>query len=471
VLEYANCFKDENELDDLMLYGHLMVAEVEALSHAIEMKSHYEKKAAIYTMNYGLTRIHDLSTIMELTANNLQQLGIPGCYICLYENVDNPLIMSRLVLAYNEQGPITLPEDGILFSTKELVPSSINHAMHHDCLIVEPLYYEEQRYGYAIFEMAKADRAFYEDFAAQLSTTLWGTKIYEKEKNDEAVLNNQALELENKNKELLERNESLMFAYKQLQENREKILISDKMAAIGRLTSGIVTEMSTPLQVLHQTLDNLDQVSGRLKKLLAKKEGNYQVGRVAVNEIVSLTSEADNAAMQAADYIRSIKVQTRKTNENEIQKFDVNEIIFSVLVFLGHLIRIHNCKVTTSLQDDVLITGSPSKMTQILTTLIMNSIDALKGRENGVITIVTKLDQDTCCLEIADNGCGIALEHVSRVFEPMFSTKPDGTRTGIGLSLVKNIVCGEFGGSITVESTPGIGTTFNLEFKADRAIA
>jgi DNA-binding LacI/PurR family transcriptional regulator/signal transduction histidine kinase len=469
VLAYCKCFRKENELDDIMLEAHLMVTEVEALSNAISMKSYYERKAAIYTMNYGLNKIHDLATIMELTANNLQQLGIPGCYICLYEEVDNPLIQSRLVLAYNYQGRITLPQNGILFPTKELVPSSINHAMHHDFLIVEPLYYEEQRYGYAIFEMAKADRAFYEDFAAQLSATLWGTKIYEKEKSDEAVLNNQALELENKNKELLERNESLMFAYKQLQENREKILISDKMAAIGRLTSGIVTEMSTPLQVLHQSLDKLEEVSGRLKKLLQKSDSNYQIGLAVVGDIIGFANEADNAAMQAADYIRSIKVQTRKTNENEIQKFDVNEIVFSVLVFLGHLIKIHNCKVDTSLQDDVLITGSPSKMTQILTTLIMNSIDALKGRDNAVITIVTKSGKDKCNLEITDNGCGIAPEHINRVFEPMFSTKPDGTRTGIGLSLVKSIVCGEFGGTITVESTPGIGTSFKLEFKPDHA--
>ncbi|MDM7971710.1 MAG: ATP-binding protein, partial [candidate division Zixibacteria bacterium] len=94
------------------------------------------------------------------------------------------------------------------------------------------------------------------------------------------------------------------------------------------------------------------------------------------------------------------------------------------------------------------------------TNLLMNSMEALEGRDTPRITIAWTVRDRRILLEWTDNGCGIAESDLPRIFDAFFSTKPT-TGTGLGLSLVKRIV-ELYGGSIAAESRPGKGTAFHL---------
>jgi len=117
--------------------------------------------------------------------------------------------------------------------------------------------------------------------------------------------------------------------------------------------------------------------------------------------------------------------------------------------------------IETQLEPAIpLISASPSEMQQVLLNLISNAVDAI-GPDGGEVTIGTKVDADRVVIEVADNGHGIPKAQIERIFDPFFTTKPVGKGTGLGLSICYGLV-NKHGGNITVESEPGVGSTFRV---------
>ena len=93
--------------------------------------------------------------------------------------------------------------------------------------------------------------------------------------------------------------------------------------------------------------------------------------------------------------------------------------------------------------------------------LIANAIQAMEGR--GTLTLVTRCEASSISVTIADTGCGIPKDHLEKIFEAFFTTKPPGKGTGLGLYNVKAVVEHHFG-KLLVDSEVGRGTTFRLQF-------
>ena len=101
--------------------------------------------------------------------------------------------------------------------------------------------------------------------------------------------------------------------------------------------------------------------------------------------------------------------------------------------------------------------GDAGQLLQVLMNLVLNARDALP--EGGTIRVEATVQGDQVCLEVADDGVGMPPEVLARVFEPMFTTKPPGVGTGMGLAMVYSLVHSH-GGHVEVHSEPGQGTTF-----------
>jgi two-component system NtrC family sensor kinase len=97
-----------------------------------------------------------------------------------------------------------------------------------------------------------------------------------------------------------------------------------------------------------------------------------------------------------------------------------------------------------------------AELSQVFVHLLLNAAQSLPDRE-GVVTIATECDLREVAVTIGDNGCGIAPEHLSRAFDPFFSTREPGLGTGMGLSVCHGIIS-RFGGTIALESEVGLGT-------------
>jgi len=107
--------------------------------------------------------------------------------------------------------------------------------------------------------------------------------------------------------------------------------------------------------------------------------------------------------------------------------------------------------------------GDPGQLQQAIIALATNAVDAMP--ESGTLTIAARQQYNEVLIEISDTGVGIAPEHVTKIFEPFFTTKEVGRGTGLGLAVCYGILT-EHGGSLDVQSTVGVGTTFTISLPA-----
>jgi signal transduction histidine kinase len=164
---------------------------------------------------------------------------------------------------------------------------------------------------------------------------------------------------------------------------------------------------------------------------------------------------AEQAAEKSAAFIRGIKAQTLDMKFSNLQLFNAAFAISDALNVLEFAIRKGFCTLVTSLDDSIQLYGDPRKLVQIIINLVMNSIAACQP-DGGTITVrLTKSGNEFAELIVEDTGCGIAPEIITKIFDPMFTTKPFGEGTGLGLSIVHELV-NKYQGSIKVNSQKGL---------------
>ena len=179
--------------------------------------------------------------------------------------------------------------------------------------------------------------------------------------------------------------------------------------------------------------------------------------------MVKMLDLSHRSVERAAGFIRSIKNQTRTGAVGETGvTFDFSKMVKDTLVLLGHAIRRGHCEVEIKEPNyPVMVTGKPEKLAQVITNLAINAVDAMSPK-GGTLGIAVSVNGSTVVLAISDTGCGIENENLLRIFEPFYTTKPYGVGTGLGLTIVHDIIKGECQGTITVQSTPGLGTCFTI---------
>jgi PAS domain S-box-containing protein len=254
-------------------------------------------------------------------------------------------------------------------------------------------------------------------------------------------------------------------AYRALQENQERALISEKMASLGRLTAGIAHEMNTLLAALRAALVELGRLVEEYGSAIGDGEVTEEDHRQIAQEMKESIGLANVSAEKAAGFLRGIKTQTRDIGRVDRQLFNAVPVIREALLLLGHALRKGNCEASFQpAVDPVELNGSPGRLAQVVTNLVANAIDASAAKGGGAITVSLTPRAASVELVVADMGSGIPPENLSRIFEPLFTTKPIGVGTGLGLTIVHDIVVGEFGGAIDVASEPGQGAVFSVRF-------
>jgi signal transduction histidine kinase len=146
--------------------------------------------------------------------------------------------------------------------------------------------------------------------------------------------------------------------------------------------------------------------------------------------------------------------------EDDEKKFaDVNACIDSTLNIVWNEIK-YKAKLEKHYGDIPQLLCYPRQLNQVFMNLLVNAAQAIP--EQGRIEIHTGVSDDRARIVISDNGCGIPPESVTKIFDPFYTTKPVGKGTGLGLHLVYSIIS-KHNGTISVDSTVGKGTAFNIE--------
>jgi len=262
---------------------------------------------------------------------------------------------------------------------------------------------------------------------------------------------------------VVERTRELAEANEALRLNQDRLLAAEKMASLGRLTAGIAHEMGTPLAAVRSSLAVLDGLVREQERAIGDPEVTAADHAEIAAELKESLRMAATAAERAAAFVRGIKLQTRGAGTGERVRFDALDALRDAVLLLDHALRKGSCRASVDAEAGAYpLLGSPGRLAQVVTNLVTNAIDASAGRGGGPITLSLRRDGEGLELSVADEGAGIAAADRPRIFDPMFTTKPFGEGTGLGLTIVHDIVTGDFGGTIEVASEQGRGTTFRV---------
>ena len=225
---------------------------------------------------------------------------------------------------------------------------------------------------------------------------------------------------------------------------------ADKLSSIGLLAAGVAHEVNTPLAV----------ISSYAQMLSKQLHGDAQKS--------GLLEKITRQTFRASEIVNNL-LNFSRTSGTEFTSIDVNKIIHDTLALLEHQFKTSKIRVEDALTETLpLINGNAGRLQQVFLNLFLNAKDAMSS--GGTLRIVTQ-NGESVSVAVSDTGSGIAQEHIHRIYDPFFTTKtaregqPRGT--GLGLSVTYGIIQ-EHAGKIRVESRPGEGTTFYLDFPLAR---
>jgi signal transduction histidine kinase len=252
-------------------------------------------------------------------------------------------------------------------------------------------------------------------------------------------------------------------AYGELRDSQQRLLVSEKMAALGRVTAGLAHEINSPLGGILNSLQMAQTYVGEYRASIEDPEVTKEDHEAIANDLTESLGLAEHATRKVAQFVRTIKGQTRIGDEDLRTEFEAADEIDGVISVLQHEIRSRHVTLETEIERDVPMVGDPGKFSLIVQNLLKNAIDAYEG-EPGEVRVRWSTSGDLALLEVADKGCGIAEDIRGRIFDYLFTTKDIGQGTGLGLSTVHSIVTSHFSGEVDFESTEGEGTTFVVKF-------
>lgn len=266
---------------------------------------------------------------------------------------------------------------------------------------------------------------------------------------------------------------------RQLDMAREQLLHSEKLSAIGQLAAGVAHEINNPLGFVSSNVNALSGYVGDLLRLVEAQRDRSAGGVQAAeqlwreldidfvrDDVRQLLNESSEGLSRIRRIVQDLKDFSRMDRAPTFARADVHTCIESSLNVARNEIK-YKADVVCEFGELPEIECVASQLNQVLLNLLVNAAHAV-GPERGRIGIRTASLGEHIRISISDNGKDMSEAVRRRVFEPFFTTKPVGQGTGLGLSVSFGIIQ-QHGGHIEVESTEGVGTTFNITLPVNQS--
>lgn len=283
-------------------------------------------------------------------------------------------------------------------------------------------------------------------------------------------------------------NQELLFANERLKLQQMQLVHSEKMASLGMMAAGVAHEINNPLsfvvsnsEVLASYLSAFQELFGAYQRLLAciadrkPRQAKEELSRVKsiqeekdipyiLQDTMNLLTESRSGLDRIRGIVNGLKLFSRVDDEG-VRKVQINDELKNTLQLIANELKYH-CSVDFRPGELPEIECVPGELGQVFVNLLVNASQAMPA-EGGVLKIHTSLEGESIAIVVADNGCGIPPENVSKIFDPFFTTKPVGQGTGLGLAITHSIVS-KHGGTIEVASELGKGTVFTVRLPLRR---
>ena len=334
--------------------------------------------------------------------------------------------------------------------------------------------------------------------SAELFATIWGigTWIYVNKQNKE--LNNVkakvVVEAENnriaqamkaqleiqvaeRTAELTRQKEELEDIVEELKATQAQLVQSEKMASLGELTAGIAHEIQNPLNFVNNFSEVSDELLDEMRTELAS--GNDEEAAAIAEDVKQNLQKIIHHGKRADAIVKGMLQHSRK-NTGQKEETNINALADEYLRLSFHGLRAKdktfNANFKTNFDETIgKINIVPQDIGRVLLNLINNAFYAVTERKKTAgetyeptVMVTTKKiheipNEEEVEIIVEDNGTGISAEHVKKIFQPFFSTKPTGQGTGLGLSISYDIITKAHSGTIQVQTKEGEGTSFIIQ--------
>ena len=280
---------------------------------------------------------------------------------------------------------------------------------------------------------------------------------------------------------LNQKNFQLEEANKDLKEAQVQLLQAEKMASVGQLAAGVAHEINNPVGFVNSNMHTLSEyvstyqmIFQQLNDVLLKDTAIHQDEAIKQlrniiqqqdmefinSDISELITDSKDGLIRVAEIVKGLKLFSR-VDSDEMQSYNLNDCVRTTLAMVNNQLK-YICSVETHLGSIPHIMMNMGKISQVVTNLLINAGQAIESTGvQGTITITTREFDGSVELSIQDTGCGIESSHLDKLFNPFFTTKPEGQGTGLGLSISFGIAQ-EHGGTLHASSKDGEGSCFTL---------
>ncbi len=274
-------------------------------------------------------------------------------------------------------------------------------------------------------------------------------------------------------------------AHQALKSAQSRMVQTEKLASLGQLVAGVAHEINNPLAfvsnniaVLERDLADMIRLIKLYRELAAsgasdQPEIRSQIDQIAgdldldyaIESLPQLITRTREGLRRIERIVKDLRLFAR-VDEGEWNEVDLNPGIESSVNMVRGYARKNQVQLEMDLGALTLVRCKGAKIHQVIVNLLMNAIDACSA--NGTVTVRTGVDAEKqqVWVEVADTGTGMDAKTLDRIFDPFFTTKPVGQGTGLGLSISYGIV-DEHDGTIDVQSTPGVGSTFTMRIPVE----
>ena len=260
-----------------------------------------------------------------------------------------------------------------------------------------------------------------------------------------------------------ERSVQLQQATQTLHASQEALARSAAKATLGTLVASVSHELSTPLGNSLITASTCEDLTKRFAQLAE----SGKLKRTDLNEYV--VQMRDGSALiernlhRAVDLVKNFKQVAADQASEQRRSFDLAAVAREVLDTLQPSLKRYAHTVDLDVAEGLVLDSYPGALGQVLINLINNAyLHAFEGRSDGRVRIHAQAHEGGVKIHLSDNGWGMDAAHLEQLFQPFFSTKIGRGGTGLGTTIVENLVTRVLGGTLRVESTVGEGTTYHM---------
>jgi len=271
------------------------------------------------------------------------------------------------------------------------------------------------------------------------------------ERTADLMKSNRKLETEIKDRKLTE--ENLKNTLQELQETKDMLIQSEKLAAIGRLTTGIAHEILNPVNIISMRL-----------QMLKESEGMSDGVREALNIIRDQLDRISEISRNLGQFSR--------VSEKHVTMNNLNKIIEEILNLYAPQFKVEDIGIDIQYDPDLLLIPlDKDKVQQVILNILSNAVAAMSGQKTRMLRIITKPTppKDSVQIIISDTGTGIDDNYIDKVFDPFFTTREPGKGVGLGLYISYGIIK-DHGGKIWAENNEWGGASFFIELPVGKDV-